>query len=90
MTKRNIRLFSKSTAEAVLSVSKNAKKHIGLIQTNSDLVGSLKDTVIASQCAHWRGNPPDFQTFIVKNTIDTGKIGDCHTSDIGHWFAMTG
>ena len=29
-----------------------------------------------------RGNLPDFQSFLV-------YLGDCHTSDIGHWFAMT-
>ena len=34
-----------------------------------------KNAVIPSQCAHWRGNLPNG--------------GDCHTSDIGHWFAMT-
>ena len=38
--------------------------------------------VIPSQCAHWRGNLPDFQSFLV-------YPGDCHTSDLGHWFAMT-
>ena len=33
--------------------------------------------VIPSQCAHWRGNLVEVPT------------KDCHTSDIGHWFAMT-
>ena len=37
--------------------------------------------VIASQCAHWRGNP--FSSF-------TGGDADSHTSDVGHWFGMTG
>ena len=32
-------------------------------------------------CAHWRGNPFFYQAE-KENT-------DCHTSDIGHWFAMT-
>ena len=35
-------------------------------------------TVIPSQCSHWRGNPsPKY------------KRTDRHTSDVGHWFAMT-
>ena len=42
----------------------------------------VEKCVIASQCAHWRGNLPDFQSFLV-------YPGDCHTSDLGHWFAMT-
>ena len=29
--------------------------------------GLPKHCVIPSQCAHWRGNPPDFQTFSVGN-----------------------
>ena len=29
--------------------------------------GLSKHCVIPSQCAHWRGNPPDFQTFSVGN-----------------------
>ena len=42
--------------------------------------------VIASQRARWRGNPfslsmPEICTFY--------GDADCHTSDIGHWFAMT-
>ena len=44
-------------------------------------------TVIPSQCAHWRGNP-----FSLKNATNLNISGwetDCHTSDIGHWFAMT-
>ena len=44
-------------------------------------------TVIPSQCAHWRGNP-----FSLKNATNMNISGwetDCHTSDIGHWFAMT-
>ena len=49
-------------------------KELFIDSENSDLSRCLNNTVIASQCAHWRGNPPDFQTFFVKNTIDTGKI----------------
>ena len=37
--------------------------------------------VIASQSADWRGNP--FSSF-------TGWDTDSHTSDVGHWFGMTG
>ena len=40
---------------------------------------SLKQAVIPSQRARWRGNPP-----VISETL-----GDRHTSDIGHWFAMT-
>jgi hypothetical protein len=42
-------------------------------------------SVIASQCSHWRGNPPAGGTLILRKLMGT----DCHTSDIGHWFAMT-
>ena len=42
-------------------------------------MGWKKKTVIPSQCAHWRGNPLGI----------SGTEGDCHTSDVGHWFAMT-
>ena len=47
----------------------------------------LKDSyVIASQCAHWRGNPHP----LTHQNVETAKRRtDCHTSDIGHWFAMT-
>ncbi len=47
--------------------------------------------VIASQCAHWRGNPhPRRERFELKTYKYTAfKDTDCHTSDIGHWFAMT-
>ena len=44
-------------------------------------MGDTIKTVIPSQCAHWRGNPYPFG-LCRENT-------DCHTSDIGHWFAMT-
>ena len=49
----------------------------------------LKNHVIARQCAHCRGNPPDFQTSTLGNLGFYAYPGDCHTSDIGHWFAMT-
>ena len=64
-----------------------------------------KSGVIPSQCAHWRtpgwpllplwgnsppGNPPVFRTFLLKKWTLSLCLGDCHTSDIGHWFAMTG
>ena len=34
-------------------------------------------------------NPPDFQTSTIENPGFYSYPGDCHTSDIGHWFAMT-
>ena len=34
-------------------------------------------------------NPPDFQTSTIENPGFYSCPGDCHTSDIGHWFAMT-
>ena len=37
----------------------------------------LRKLVIASQCAHWRGNP-------FSCTYGATKDADCHTSDIGH------
>ena len=43
--------------------------------------------VIASQCAHWRGNP---HPLTHSNDENAKRRTDCHTSDIGHWFAMTG
>ena len=46
-------------------------------------------TVIANQSADWCGNPPDFQTSTLGNLGFYAYPGDCHTSDIGHWFAMT-
>ena len=42
--------------------------------------------VIASQCAHWRGNPhPPAADYKFQSLP---RRTDCHTSDIGHWFAM--
>ena len=46
-------------------------------------------TVIANQSADWCGNPPDFHTSTLGNLGFYAYLGDCHTSDIGHWFAMT-
>ena len=40
-----------------------------------------KEYVIARQCAHCRGNP-------LHNTDQPETMGDRHTSDISHWFAM--
>ena len=48
-----------------------------------------KQVVIANQRARWCGNSPDLQTFQVENPGVLPQPGDCHTSDIGHWFAMT-
>ena len=47
--------------------------------------------VIASQSADWRGNPfPLVQTIYRKSPGIRNIWGaDCHTSDIGHWLAMT-
>ena len=52
--------------------------------------GRQKSGVIPSQCSHWRGNPPVIQTFLFQKSTLYLCLGDCHTSDIGHWFAMTG
>ena len=47
-----------------------------------------KKGVIASQCAHWRGNPLDFQTFTVDIWAFIAIIrGSPHQSE--DWFAMT-
>ena len=46
-------------------------------------------TVIANQSADWCGNPPDFRTITSENRGFYSYPGDCHTSDVGHWFAMT-
>ena len=47
-----------------------------------------KNHVIASQCAHWRGNPPDFRTFSFQNLhILLLFRGSPHQS--ADWFAMT-
>ena len=48
-----------------------------------------KTFVIANQRARWCGNPPDFQTSSLENPGFYFYPGDCHTSDGGHWFAMT-
>ena len=47
--------------------------------------------VIPSQCAHWRGNPFSGKNVPVKMSVNMQFSGntDCHTSDVGHWFAMT-
>ena len=37
----------------------------------------------------WCGNPPDFRTITSENLGLYSYPGDCHTSDVGHWFAMT-
>ncbi len=51
---------------------------------------SKKSQVIPSQCAHWRGNPPNRR----KNYLNCSKkLGDCHIVPEGAqaaWFAMTG
>ena len=44
----------------------------------------LKKRVIPNQRARWCGNLHRHRDCI------TSKDGDCHTSDVGHWFAMTG
>ena len=53
--------------------------------------GSLrlsKNRVIASQCSHWRGNPPDFQTFSSLNHRFLRSTGGFpHQS--ADWFGMT-
>ena len=47
----------------------------------------LINGVIASQSADWRGNPLRKKRKTGRKRVKT--FGDCHTSDIGHWFAMT-
>ncbi len=46
------------------------------------MVRPSKKSVIPSQCEHCVG---------ISRIFRLGPIttGDCHTSDIGHWFAMT-
>ena len=44
---------------------------------------------IANQSADWCGNPPDFRTITSENRGLYSYPGDCHTSDVGHWLAMT-
>ena len=47
-----------------------------------------KNRVIASQCSHWRGNPPDFQTFSSLNHRFLRSTGGFpHQS--ADWFGMT-
>ena len=46
---------------------------------------SKNDAVIANQSADWCGNPSSENSLIQTASGDA----DCHTSDIGHWFAMT-
>ena len=41
--------------------------------------------VIANQSADWCGNPSSKNSLIQTASGDA----DCHTSDSGHWFAMT-
>ena len=49
---------------------------------------ACQSCVIPSQCAHWRGNP--FSPAVQSTAPPlAAKDADCHTSDIGHWFAMT-
>jgi len=48
-----------------------------------------KRGVIPSQRARWRGNPPVFLNLFNQKSTFFSYLGDCHTSDLGHWFAMT-
>ena len=45
--------------------------------------------VIANQSVDWCGNPPIFEQLHPKIGGLYSHPGDCHTSDVGHWFAMT-
>ena len=47
-----------------------------------------KNHVIASQCAHWRGNLPDFQTFPYRNCSFLLLFRGSPHQPAG-WFAMT-
>ena len=44
--------------------------------------------ILQIRCAehHWRGNP---HPLTHSNDENAKRRTDCHTSDIGHWFAMT-
>ena len=55
------------------------------LPTEGEPLRLSKNRVIASQCSHWRGNP--FSCHV--DYPDISGNADCHTSDIGHWFAMT-
>ena len=55
------------------------------------IVFAEKERVILSQSADWRENPPDIQSAICRTLLGRSvDFGDSHTSDIGHWFRMTG
>ena len=54
--------------------------------------GRVYYTVIPSRCAHRRGalSTKCEEVLLGRNPLSIPETpGDCHTSDIGHWFAMT-
>ena len=70
-------------------IVKPKKRRAGRLGLSQNSKVPKKDNVIANQSADWCGNPPDFQTFTLENPGLYPYPGDCHTSDIGHWLAMT-
>ena len=56
------------------------------MNTEESRNGAVKKSVIANQRARWRGNPHPLTRLDDENAK---RRTDCHTSDIGHWFAMT-
>ena len=58
------------------------------LPTEGEPLRLSKNRVIASQCSHWRGNPPDFQTFSSLNHRFLRSTGGFpHQS--ADWFGMT-
>ena len=54
----------------------------------ASLMRLSKNHVIASQCSHWRGNPPDIQIFSILNQQLLRSTGGFpHQS--ADWFGMT-
>ena len=53
-------------------------------------MGLLENTLSLRASAHTGvAIPPDFRTITSENRGLYSYPGDCHTSDTGHWFAMT-
>ena len=74
--------YHKKTEMVPVCIAQNARRSSG------GLLACRKRGVIASRCAHWRGNLPDFQTFLVDNRPFYALFWESpHQS--ADWFAMT-
>ena len=101
----NIGEWQKKQHTQIEHLSLRTSAHAGVAPSGDSLRSQSPDSsenlrtthVIANQRARWCGNPP----VIPEANVGAQRLplrfagsiltlgGDCHTSDIGHWFAMT-